>query len=165
MRSSRTAGALIGASALLVSLSGCGSADDQSGRSGDGDADRAGEHEQAADVRTCAADAKALPTPYGGAFPDAWPFPPDTIVYDVEDRGDQGTIVTAVSKAPFKAILDFLNHQVADAGFVVESGETEDHDAEAEWAGNDHRGRWAIRESAHCPGETVIQVLAAETSG
>ncbi len=110
------------------------------------------------------ADAKAVATPYGGQFPDAWPFPPGSVVYDVEDRGAQGTIVTAVSTAPFAAILAFLNHDVVARGFRVESGETEAHDAEAEWVGNAHRGRWAIRESAQCPGETVIQVLAAKAS-
>jgi hypothetical protein len=122
------------------------------------------EHElaKAADRSTCSADATAVPTPYGGQFPDGWPFPSGTTVYNVEDRGSQGTILTAISTAPFKTILDFLNHDVVAAGFKVESGETEEHDAEAEWEGNGHRGRWAIRESAQCPGETVIQVLAAE---
>lgn len=160
MTSPSRAGALFGASVLVLGLSACGAADAR-----DRDRDAGEEHDKAADVSTCAADAKALPTPYGGEFPEGWPFPSGTTVYDVEDRGEQGTIVTGVSTAPFKEILDFLNHDVVDAGFEVESGETEAHDAEAEWAGNGHRGRWAIRESAHCPGETVIQVLAAESSG
>jgi hypothetical protein len=139
---------------------GCG------GGSGPARAKDSAEHalEKAADRTTCAADAKPVATPYGGQFPDGWPFPAGTTVYDVEDRGAQGTIVTAISTASFKAILDFLNHDVAGRGFRVESGETEAHDAEAEWAGNGHRGRWAIRESAQCPGETVIQVLAAQSS-
>jgi hypothetical protein len=137
-------------------MSACGNADTEEQHSGV-------EHEdKAADTRTCAADARAIATPYGGQFPNGWPFPAQTTVYDVEDRGDQGTIVTAISTAPFQQILDFLNHDVVAAGFRIESGETEKHDAEAEWVGNGHRGRWAIRESAPCPGETVVQVLAAE---
>lgn len=156
----RRATAAWGAVALLLVLGGCG----EQARTGD---ERSGEHglEQAADRNTCAADANAVATPYGGQFPDGWPFPPGTTVYDVEDRGAQGTIVTAISTAPFRTILDFLNGDVVRAGFRVESGETEEHDAEAEWEGQGHRGRWAIRESASCPGETVIQVLAAEASG
>jgi hypothetical protein len=151
--------ALLGAAALLLVVSGCGS-----DRATGGERDE-GEHlEKAASRNVCAADAEPVPTPYGAQFPDAWPFPPDTIVYDVEDRKGQGTIVTAVSAAPFRTILDFLNHDVVDRGFRIESGETEEHDAEAEWEGNGHRGRWAIRESAQCPGETVIQVLAADSS-
>jgi hypothetical protein len=156
----RWATATLGAAALLT-LAACGG-DPQTAETEGG-----AEHglEKAADRSTCAADAKAVSTPYGGAFPEDWPFPPGTTVYDVEDRGAQGTIVTAISTAPFKEILDFLNHDAADQGFRVESGETEAHDAEAEWEGHDHRGRWAIRESAQCPGETVVQVLAAESSG
>jgi len=150
----------------MLTLSACGSGDsDAAGK------DKAGKEEpgeeqlaQAADRSTCAADAKPVGTPYGGQFPEGWPFPTGTTVYDVEDRGDQGTIVTAISTSPFKTILDFLNDDVAAAGFEVESGETEEHDAEAEWEGNGHRGRWAIRESGDCPGETVIQVLAADST-
>ena len=150
---------VVWAAALLLGMSACGSAESKAHPDG-------AEHEdKAADARTCAADAQAVPTPYGGQFPDGWPFPAGTTVYDVEDRGDQGTIVTAISTAPFQEILDFLNKDVVAAGFKVESGETEEHDAEAEWAGNGHRGRWAIRESATCPGETVVQVLAAEGTG
>jgi hypothetical protein len=117
--------------------------------------------EQAADVSTCRADAKAAPTPYGDGFPSDWPFPPETTVYNAEDRGADGTIVTGVSSSDLKTILDFMNHEVVDAGFAIEKGETEEHDAEAEWKGNSFHGRWAIRESAECPGETVIQVLSA----
>lgn len=160
MRIDRRAAAGLGAAALLLAAAACGG-DPQAVES-----KSAGEHglEQAADRNTCAADAKAVATPYGGQFPSGWPFPPGTTVYDVEDRGTQGTIVTAISTAPFKSILDFLNHDVVAQGFRVESGETEAHDAEAEWQGNGHRGRWAIRESAQCPGETVIQVLAATSA-
>ena len=161
MRRLHRVGGLAVAAALTLSTSACGSGNG-------GEEDKAGKDEpreeqlaQAADRSTCAADATAVATPYGGQFPDDWPFPTGTTVYDVDDRGDQGTIVTAISTAPFKTILDFLNHDVVAAGFEVESGETEEHDAEAEWEGNGYRGRWAIRESGDCPGETVIQVLAA----
>ena len=91
--------------------------------------------------------------------PQDWPFPARTVVFNAEDRGADGTIVTAISSTPFKRrSCAFMNHDVVGAGFKIEKGETEDHDAEAEWEGNGFRGRWAIRESAQCPGETVIQV-------
>jgi hypothetical protein len=115
----------------------------------------------AADLGTCKADANAAATPYGDGFPPDWPFPPSTVVYNAEDRGADGTIVSGVSSSKFKDVLDFLNHDVVDAGFRIEKGETESRDAEAEWEGNGFRGRWAIRESAKCAGETVIQVLSA----
>ena len=52
------------------------------------------------------------------------------------------------------------NGPTQDAGFKITSGETEEHDAEANWSGNGYRGRWAIKESAQCDGDVVIQVLS-----
>jgi hypothetical protein len=150
----RAAGAVCAVALVAGSVAGCES-----------DAQRKAEHDlsQAADLSTCRADAKPAATPYGSGFPDRWQFPPRTTVFHTEDRGADGTIVTAVSSAPFKDVLGFLNGPVSRAGFKVEKGETEEHDAEAEWAGNGYRGRWAIRESGQCPGETVIQVLSAKS--
>lgn len=152
-RRRRIATAVCAVAVIAVSTTACESAEQ-----------RRAEHdmEQAADVSTCRADASAAPTPYGAGFPEGWPFPARTTVYHAEDRGGDGTIVTATSAARFKSVLDFMNHQVKDAGFSVVKGETEEHDAEAEWKGNGFHGRWAIKESAECPGETLIQVLSAK---
>ena len=147
------------AAALLGgALTSCGSDD-----KGESDAERESEHQldQAADQSTCLADAQAIDKPYADGFPDAFVFPAKTVVYNAEDRGDVGVIVTAVSATPFEDILDFLNHDEVDAGFAITSGETEEHDAEANWRTDAQTGRWAIRESATCDGETVIQVLAS----
>jgi len=114
----------------------------------------------AADLTTCLADATAAPTPYPEGFPADWPFPPDTTVFATEDRGGDGIVVSAVTGSPLDEVLDFLNGDVVDAGYQVTSGETEEHDAEANWSGSGHHGRWAIRESAACPGEVTLQVLS-----
>ena len=71
-------------------------------------------------------------------------------------------MVPPATDVPFADVLDFLNGEVQDAGYVVTSGETEEADAEASWEGNGYRGRWAIRASATCPGETTIQVLSTD---
>jgi hypothetical protein len=166
----RAAAAALLCGALGGGLGGCGGSGQAADRSGGTEPgsgeESAAEHDlsKAADLSTCTADAEAAPTPYGDGFPTDWPFPPGTVVFNAEDRGSDGTIVSAVSSSDFRSILAFMNHDVADAGYTVEKGETEEHDAEAEWTGNDHRGRWAIRESAQCPGETVIQVVAADGS-
>ncbi|MDX6325673.1 MAG: hypothetical protein QOK15_2027 [Nocardioidaceae bacterium] len=153
---------------LLGSLAGCGGSSGHAtgtgssspsatgGEPSDGEGGLAG----AADLTTCRAAASPAPTPYGRNFPQDWPFPPDAVVFHAEDRGADGTIVTAVSSQPFKQVLQFMNTDVTSAGFDRDSGETEEHDAEAEWEGNGFHGRWAIKESADCPGDTVIQVLA-----
>jgi hypothetical protein len=159
----RPALALAGALLVLTpGLAGCGG-DSQAESSSEKAREQAAEHEleAAADLSVCRADADPVDGPYAVGFPEAWEFPVDTTVYDVEHRGETGVIVTAVSSAPFQTILDFLNHEAVDNGFAVTEGETEEHDAEASWRSDGQTGRWAIRESAECPGETVIQVFAA----
>jgi hypothetical protein len=159
VRGLREAAAAAAVAALLgTSLTSCG---------GKSDAEKQREAKAkegfsaAADLKTCSKDAKAASKPYGKAFPQDWPFPPNTVVFNAEDRSGVGTIVSAVSSARFNEVLAFMNKQVVAAGYKVKDGETEAHDAEAEWAGNGYQGRWAIRESASCPGDTVIQVAAA----
>ena len=128
------------------------------------DEEKAAERElgKAADRSTCLADAQAAATPYPGGVPTDWPWPVATVVFDAEDRGADGTILTATTSTAFTVVLAFLNGTVSDAGYAVTSGETEEHDAEANWSGNGFHGRWAIRESGTCPGETVIQVLSVK---
>jgi hypothetical protein len=155
--SSLRALALLAAAVVTsTSLTGCG------GGSASGSGKKSGEKfSETADLSTCSADAKASPKPYGDGFPTGWVFPPKTIVYNAEDRGADGTIVSGISTVDFASILAFMNKDLAAAGFAKGSGETEAKDAEGEWHGNGFHGRWAIRESAKCPGETVIQVLSA----
>jgi hypothetical protein len=139
---------------LTVGLTACGG--EESSASGDADGE---EFSAAADRSTCLADATPVDTLPEG-FPGDFPMPPQTVSYDAEDRGSEGVIVTGVTDLPFDDVLESLNGDAQEAGFEVTSGETEEHDAEANWEGNGYRGRWAIRESATCPGQTVVQVLA-----
>lgn len=128
---------------------------------GDGDGDAGTEADlETADRTVCRADATPAATPYAAGFPEDFTFPASTTVYDVEERPGVGVIVTAISSAPFEAILDHLNTVEVEAGFRIVSGETEEDDAEANWRSATQQGRWAIRRSATCPGETVIQVVA-----
>jgi hypothetical protein len=155
----RRAAATSVAAVLLFSLAGCGG---NSNGETEKDKDAKEGFSAAADLTTCSKDAKPAPTPYGAGFPQDWPFPPQTTVFNVEDRGAAGTIASAVTRTPFKQVLAFMNKDVVGAGFKTESGETEEHDAEAEWDGKGYRGRWAIRESGSCPGETVVQVVSVK---
>lgn len=143
-------GAALAASLLLVA--GCGeSGEEHSAESG-----------AAADTTTCVKDAQQVSS-YPDGFPQRFPFPPRTVVFNAEDRGQDGVVVTGVTSTPFKQVLAALNGPAQRAGFQVTDGETEEHDAEANWTGNGYRGRWAIRESGSCPGETVVQVLSAKS--
>jgi len=139
---------------VVLSVAGCGESEKE----------RESEKElgKAADLTTCLADATAAPTPYPDGFPSDWPFPPDSKVFGAEDRGGDGIVVSAVTGSSLDDVLAFINGDVVDAGYQVDSGETEEHDAEANWSGNGFRGRWAIRESATCPGEVTLQVLSTK---
>ena len=156
----RACPALAVAALLLGALTSCG--DGGGGQRAEGDRAEAGEGARAesvdgADRSVCRADAKTAPRATAD-LPSSWSFPPATTAYDVEQRDGVGTIVTAVTSTPFERVLDHLNH--AEPGVRITGGETEDDDAEADWAAEGFTGRWAIRKSATCPGETVIQVLS-----
>jgi hypothetical protein len=145
----------VAVAALLVA--GCSEAD---GEAPAGDPD-SGEHAEAADTSTCVADATPVgSTPDG--YPADFPMPDGTVVFAVEDRGEDGVIATGVTRSPFEDVLAAMN-AAEKAGFRVTSGETEDDDAEANWTGNGYVGRWAIKKSATCPGETVVQLLSKQT--
>jgi hypothetical protein len=149
----RTTTALV--AAVLALASGCGGASEA-------EKARETDFDKVADLSTCVADAAPAATPYPDGFPGDWQFPAHTVVFNAEDRDNDGTIISAITATTFPDVLAFLNGPVSDSGYPVTNGETEDHDAEANWAGNGFHGRWAIRESATCPGETVIQVLSAK---
>jgi hypothetical protein len=142
--------------ALLLLPTACGNDDSESG----GDPD-AGRFSAAADTDTCVKDASQVTYPPDG-YPTDFPLPSGTVVFRVEDRGEDGVIATGVTATPFDHVLAAMN-AAKQAGFRVTSGETEEDDAEANWTGNGFTGRWAIKKSAACPGETVIQLLSKRT--
>jgi hypothetical protein len=159
-------GLLVGCGSEADNTSGTAAASDpgasgESGESGEEAEEKGGEElEGGADLTTCVADVTDPVTDLPAGIPGDWPWPPRTAVFAAEDRGEGGVVVSAVSASPFSDVLDFLNGDVAAAGYRVTSGETEELVAEADWSGGGFRGRWAIRESASCPGETTIQVLS-----
>lgn len=155
MRRGRGAGATVLVSALLLLTAGCGS------NGGSSAPDAGGDLTAAADTSTCVAAAHQV-SDFPAGYPTDFPLPEGTVVYHVEDRGEQGVVATGVTRTAFPDVLKALNAAKA-AGFKVTEGETEDHDAEANWTGNGYTGRWAIRASASCPGETVLQLLSRKT--
>lgn len=111
-----------------------------------------------ADTSTCLDHAMTVSS-FPDGYPEDFPMPPGTVVYDVEDRGQDGVIATGVTATPFDDVLQAMNN-ARQAGYAVTSGETEENDAEASWTGNGYVGRWAIKKSATCPHQTVIQLLS-----
>lgn len=137
---------------LLLVPAGCGD------RGEAGDQDPHPGVSAAYDTETCVRDAAAVAsTP--DDYPASFPLPDGTVVFHVEDRGEDGVIATGVTATPFADVLAAMN-AAQKSGFAITSGETEEDDAEANWTGHGYVGRWAIKKSATCPGETVIQLLS-----
>jgi hypothetical protein len=147
----RRAGTAAATVALMLVAAGCGD-------KGSSDPD-AGAGFSAADMSTCVADAQQV-SDFPDGYPTSFPMPDGTVLYNVEDRGEEGVVTTGVTTTAFKDVLSALNGPAQKAGFTVTDGETEAHDAEANWSGSGYTGRWAIRESSSCAGETVIQLLS-----
>jgi hypothetical protein len=146
--------------AVLLLTTGCGGG----GRDATGAQDPdPGRFSSAADTTTCLGDATAV-TSTPEDYPASFPLPAGTIVFNVEDRGADGVIATGVTATPFDDVLGAMN-AAKKAGFRVTSGETEADDAEASWVGGGFTGRWAIKKSATCPGETVVQLLSRSGRG
>jgi hypothetical protein len=137
---------------LLLVLTACGDGDSAAA---DPDADQ---FSAAANTSTCVADAHQV-TSFPAGYPTDYPLPRGTVVFSVQDRGADGVVATGVTDQPFDTVLHAMN-AAASAGFRRTSGETEEDDAEANWTGNGFTGRWAIKKSATCPGETVVQLLS-----
>lgn len=111
----------------------------------------------------CSADATTAPTPYPDGVPADLPLPPDTVVYEVGDRGDTGIVLTGVSSQPLDSVREFFNTEWPRAGYKLSGGETEELDAESNWQFEDYTGRWAIQDlTGICEGETAVQVLSTK---
>jgi hypothetical protein len=150
----RGLGAAATVAALLLLPTACGGGDsDREAQDPD-----AGGFSAAADSNTCVKDATAVTSTPAG-FPASFPLPTGTVVFHMEDRGEDGVIATGVTATPFHDVLTAMN-AAEKSGFEVTEGETEEDDAEANWTGNGFTGRWAIKKSATCPGETVVQLLS-----
>ena len=125
-------------------------------------AEKAAEKQLASSPRQvqCRASAQAVALPSG--VPAGLPIPAKAVLFHVDDRGNDGLVLSAVSSEPFKDVLAAMNTGYSTNGFKITGGETEKHDAEANWTADGRRGRWAIREiSSQCPGDTLVTVLVS----
>jgi hypothetical protein len=93
------------------------------------------------------------------------PLPDGTIVVDVRHGSENRTVVTGVVPAAQKDVLAALQAAYPAAGLTLTEGETEEHDAESNFAGGGTKGRWAIRELTDCsPTATRIDLVVAPSS-
>lgn len=108
----------------------------------------------------CAKDATPVTVP--ASLPTQAAVPDGYVVTGAEGRSGERTIITAVSPKPFKETLADMQSAYSTRGWTPSEGEVEARDAESNFAGNQLRGRWAIREIPDCPGNTSVSVLVGK---
>jgi hypothetical protein len=135
---------------------GCGS--DSGSSSADASSSAAGTAESSGAERSgtpqtvdCPADAVAVDLP--ADFPA--PLPEGTVVVHVEQRSGDRTVITGVVPAAEKDVLAELQQSYPAAGLKLTEGETEEHDAESNFEGEDVAGRWGIRMIPDCSPEAT----------
>jgi hypothetical protein len=102
--------------------------------------------------------------PLPGAFPRRLPVPGDATVTAVDHRSGHRLVVTTVTHHGFEAALTYLQLQLPQAGFALEEGEVEEHDAESNFVSDDVRGRWTLRAVPGCKGAVTLTYLTAPKS-
>jgi len=112
---------------------------------------------------SCFRDVRPVPIP-----PDLreLPFPDRTTVYDVEERGDAGVVLTAVSSLSFRvAALQMRSRYLAPPFTIVGSNQSETGFG-ANWNGRTISGRFEVVDLApDCPGDTEVQILWTPAGG
>ena len=100
---------------------------------------------------------KSLP----GDFPKDLPLPDGATITGVEHRSDDRLVVSAVVRDGFRPTLSFLQERLPKAGYRLEEGEVEEHDAESNFSSGQVRGRWAIRTMPDCENGVFLTYLTA----
>ncbi len=87
-------------------------------------------------------------------------YPDDTIVHNVDIRGDNGILLTGVTDLPFRRALRQMRQRYSDPPFGIVGTEDVEGGIGANWTGPSISGRWVVTDiSALCPGDTEVQIL------
>ena len=94
-------------------------------------------------------------------------YPDNTVVHEVDVRGDSGVLLTGVTDRRFRAALVQLRQQYSDPPFeIVGEEETDDGGMAANWTGPSISGRWLVTDiSEACPGNTEVTILWTSAGG
>lgn len=94
-------------------------------------------------------------------------YPANTVIHEVEVRGDSGVLLTGVTDLRFRAAVGQMRQQYSDPPFeIVGEEDVEDDGKAANWTGPSVSGRWVITDiSEACPGNTEVKVLWTSAGG
>jgi hypothetical protein len=130
----------VATAALLVSCGGGGSASDASA------------------LPDCADVSQTVDRP--SALPDSFPVPDGTAFVEERESG-RFTLVDARSPGDLAGVRAFFERELENAGYALSGSEAEEHEAEADYAGNGHSGRLVIRSISGCDGAVRVGVTTA----
>lgn len=117
---------------------------------GGGDSGEAG-----GELPACAAGGNPIQRPNG--LPESFPLPEGTVL-DSTRTESGATVVEGYVPGDLDGVREFMNDKLPDAGYELEGGETEEHDAETEFRGNGVEGRLKLRDITDCDGAVTFAV-------
>ena len=94
------------------------------------------------------------------ALPASFPVPDGTAFVEERESG-QFTLIDARSPGDLAAVRAFFDRELEDAGYTLNGGEAEEHEAETDFAGNGHSGHIVIRSIGGCDGAVRVGVTTA----
>lgn len=108
-------------------------------------------------VSGCFADVREAQVP---AVLNNLAFPDRTVVYDVDEHGDNGIVLTGVTDTAFRASAAQMRARYTDPPFEVVGYDTAESALGANWSGPSISGRWVVSDiSATCRGDTEVKIL------
>ena len=94
-------------------------------------------------------------------------FPDNTVVHEVDVRGDNGVLLTGVTDLRFRAAVGQLRQQYSDPPFeIVGEEDVEDGGKAANWTGPSISEHWMVTDiSEACPDNTEVRILWTSAGG
>ena len=113
----------------------------------------------ASTLPACAKGEASIERP--AAFPADFPLPPGTVVIGQEERSGHRLILHTRAPTDVQGVARFFAEALPGAGYTQSQGESEQGEAEANYAGKGVQGRWRANAIPDCPGAVMLDVLAA----
>ena len=87
-------------------------------------------------------------------------FPERTVIFDVDVRGDSGTVLTGVTDLLYRAAAAQMRKRYSAPPFSILNLDEIEGALGAVWLGPGISGRWQVTDiSDTCPGDTEVRVL------
>lgn len=94
------------------------------------------------------------------------PLPDRTKVYVVEERGDNGVIITGVTDQPFRSSASLMRARYREPPFTIVGYDRNATAFGANWTGRSISGRWVLTDiTPLCPGDTEVKILWTSAGG